>query len=486
MASITNKILQSSSLLIASKMLQRFIGLVSIMILARLITPDDFAIVALTAIIIYFFDMLSNVGTEQYIIQKEHVTYQDLNTAWTIDLITKCTLWFILIISASFISDYFKKPELQSAIYIMSFLLPLNALKNPGTLLLKSELNYKALFWLSAIQKFISFIVVIVIAYLAPSYWALIIADLVASTIFLIGSYKIHNFRPNLSLTNSNEQWLFSKWLLLKGIVGYIRSQIDTLFVSKFFPANILGQYYMVRNLAMLPAHNIFTPAIEPMLAAYKDFRHSSLELTQKVRISIFIMAIFTIPVCFFVWYFPQPLIDSILGKRWHSSYSMLSSMALLIAYFPFILILEQLLLVKQKVKFLFFFDVISLLLIVVGLIFISLSSIERLAIFRGGAGIISTFIMMIYIHYVHKIKTLQSLVFFIPIIIACSGAAHFTLNFIQPVFDWPIVNLAYQGSAFILFYLLFVSTLMALMFKNSDEVKFIIRLFYKLKYSVT
>lgn len=78
---LSAKLIKSSSILVASKMLQRLIDLVRIMILARLLTLDDFVVVVLTAIIIYFFDILSNVGTEQYIIQKDHVITLDLNTA---------------------------------------------------------------------------------------------------------------------------------------------------------------------------------------------------------------------------------------------------------------------------------------------------------------------------------------------------------------------------------------------------------------------
>jgi len=398
MTTLANKVLKSSSLLIASKMLQRLIGLVSIMVLARLLTPDDFAIVALTAIIIYFFDMLSNVGTEQYIIQKENVSEQDLNTAWTIDLISKSALWLILIISAPFISDYFEQPQLKNAIYVMSFLLPLNALKNPGIFLLKSELNYKKLFWLTLIQKVISFTVVITIAFLSPSFWALIIADLVASIIFLVGSYKIHTFRPKFSLLNCNEQWLFSKWLLLKGIVGYIRSQIDTLIVSKLFSPAILGQYYMARNVAMLPAHNLLYPAIEPLLASFSVDKNTPEKFVKQINFSLMAISMVVFPLVIFISFFPDLIINFLLGDKWTSSYRLMSFLTLLLLYFPFVLVFEQVLIVKGKVKTTFFFDLFSLMLIIFVFIVIPLEQPEDIAFYRGITGCISTLILAIYL----------------------------------------------------------------------------------------
>jgi len=474
MKTLSNKVLESSYLLIASKMLQRVIGLVSIMILARLLSPEDFSIVALTAIIIYFFNMLSNVGTEQYIIQKEQVSPQDLNTAWTIDLISKFALWLILIISAGFISEFFERPKLQSAIYVMSMLLPLNALKNPGIFLLKSELNYNKLFWLTLIQKVISFIVVITIAFFTPSFWALIIADLVASLIFILGSYKIHEFRPRLSLINNREQWLFSKWLLLKGIVGYIRSQIDTLFVSKLFSASTLGQYYIVRNIAMLPNNNILTPAIEPLLAAFKTERDNQGQLAFQIRVCLFAVSLFATPIAFFIWNFPKPIIDTLLGVQWVNSDTLISAMAPLFFYFPFLLIQEQALLAKQRIKTLIVFDLLSLIFLAIGFITLPLLTVEDIALFRGVSGIATCLILAISINYCFPVLIGRIAVLFVPIIFASSSASYLTSLIVESNFSSVFTNLLFIGTYYVLLYLFILGILLFLFFKTRAEVQFI------------
>lgn len=478
MTSLVNKVLKSSSLLIASKMLQRLIGLVSIMILARLLTPDDFAIVALTAIIIYLFDMLSNVGTEQYIIQKNHVTDQDLHTAWTIDLISKCILWLILILSAGLISDYFEQAELKSAIYAMSLLLPFNALKNPGIFLLKSDLNYKKLFWLTLVQKLISFTVVITIAYLSPSFWALIIADLAASLIFLMGSYKIHKFRPKFSLVNGSEQWLFSRWLLLKGIIGYIRSHVDTMIVSKFFSSAILGQYYLVRNIAMLPAHNILSPAVEPFLAAYRINKNNKEQLALKIRVSLLFVLSVATPIAFFIFYFPEPIIDALLGSQWNGSYKLLSSMAPLFFYFPILLVLEQVMLIQKKIILSLIFDILMLILFIITLSFLLVESVSELAIIRGGSGIITCVLLMSYIHFYRYSNLLKLAILFFPIILASLISSYVTNLIDQSWFNYAFFNLVIVGILFTLCYLSVVLFLFKLFLHRMPEVKIILSKF--------
>ena len=166
-----------------------------------------------------------------------------------------------------------------------SITLIINALKNPGLLLLKRNLDYKKVFYLSLVQRVASFITVISIALTWQSYWAFVIADLVGAAVFSLGAYKIQPFRPAFSLHKVSEQWLFSKWLLGKSIVGYLRSQIDTVLVAKFFSTPQLGNYHMARDVAMLPGYNILGPAIEPLLADFKDYKNNPIKTWREKKI---------------------------------------------------------------------------------------------------------------------------------------------------------------------------------------------------------
>lgn len=396
--SLFNKVVQSSALLISIKLVQRLLGLISLIILARLLTPDDFAIVALSAIVVYFFDVLSQAGSEQYIIQKTKVSTDDLNTAWTIDIIMKFIMMLLLILSSPFIAQFFNQPALENVLYVASIVLLIDALKNPGIYLFKQDLAYKSLFWLSVFQKLLSFILVISIAYYYRTYWALIIGDILSSLIFTAGTYYIHHFKPKWSLTHKKQQWSFSKWLLLKNIVGYIRAQVDTLFVSKFFPSAQIGQYYMTRNIAMLPAQNILTPAIEPLLASFSVDKNAPKKLTKQINLSLILVSVTVIPMCIFIAFFANSIVQVLLGEQWIESATTLTCFALLLFYFPYILVLEQALIVKNWLKRALLFDVASLLLVVAALLFSDIQLIEEVAIIRGSVGIFSAFILAIMV----------------------------------------------------------------------------------------
>ncbi|MHA7881237.1 MAG: oligosaccharide flippase family protein [Saccharospirillum sp.] len=107
MTSITQRVLNSAGLLLAIQFVQRILGIISTLILARLLTPEHFGIVALVAIGLQFFEILADAGNQHYIIQKTDVTEADLNTAWTMDILIKSSMALLIWLAAPWLALYF-------------------------------------------------------------------------------------------------------------------------------------------------------------------------------------------------------------------------------------------------------------------------------------------------------------------------------------------------------------------------------------------
>ena len=116
MASLSSQVLSSSFLLLIIRLIQRSIGLISTLILARVLTPNDFGIVAISVLVVHFCDALSATGSQQYIVQKTDVDSDDVNSAWTIDIIMKLALWIILVLAVPLISSFYDRPEIENAL----------------------------------------------------------------------------------------------------------------------------------------------------------------------------------------------------------------------------------------------------------------------------------------------------------------------------------------------------------------------------------
>ena len=157
MESLTARVLRSSILLMVMRLLQRSIGLISMLVLARVLVPEDFGLIAISALIIHFCDGMSNTGTQNYITQKRRVSENDLNTAWTLDIIVRVVLWITVILLAPTLAVFFERPELELVLVVASCRLPIAATNNPKFLMLRRELNYTPIFKVTIAQRLFAF-----------------------------------------------------------------------------------------------------------------------------------------------------------------------------------------------------------------------------------------------------------------------------------------------------------------------------------------
>jgi PST family polysaccharide transporter len=206
------------------------------------------------------------------------------------------------------------------------------------------------------------------------------------------------------------EQWLFSKWLLGKSIVGYLRSQIDTVLVAKFFNPTQLGNYHMARDTAMLPGYNILGPAIEPLLADFKDHKLNPVTLGQRVSNVLCLVSVIVVPITTYIAFYPALIIQVLLGEQWVIAGEILGIMSLLFFYYSYLLVIESALTAVGQVKTIFVFDIFSLVVIVATLLsYLQLyDDLNNMIWLRVSIGVGSTLLIGIVLHRVVPLNFMQ------------------------------------------------------------------------------
>ncbi|WP_336366662.1 oligosaccharide flippase family protein [Marinobacter sp. C2H3] len=366
--SLANRLIQSSGLLVAIRFIQRSMGLVSTLVLARLLTPDDFGIIAVAALLIHFSEVLSNTGIQQYLIQADRTDDAIVNTAWTLDVALKSSLALLLYAALPLVGLFYDDPRITQAIAVLIPVIVVRALMNPELHLQRRALKYGVIFRIGVIQKAVSFVVVIGVALYTRSFWAMVVGDLASSVVAVMLSYRYCTRRPALSFANVGDQWQFSRWMLARGSIGYMRAQMDTLFVSKYFSLAQLGGFNMAREFTVMPANEVIQPAIEPLLSAFSQDKSNRKELDRKVRLSVLVITGFTAPIVGFLFFFYQPVVHYLLGSQWDSAAPLMQAMTPLLLAFSMTGILNNVCFSVGRVRTVFTFDTVSLLVIAVSL----------------------------------------------------------------------------------------------------------------------
>ena len=458
--------------MVSVKIIQRCLGLISILVLARILTPDDFGIVAIAMLTLGLFRILSFSGSIQYIIQKVNVDDTDLNCAWTIDIILKGILWIVLIFSVPVIEDFLDQGLISPALWVLSVTLVIEACQNPGLILYRKDLEYKKLFYLGLFQQILSVLAVITLALSTKSYWAIIVGHIVQAVVGLIGSFILHPYRPRLSLLRFKEQWVFSKWMLLKGCLGYTRAYVDNIFVSKLFGKSDIGHYHVSKDISMMPYMEIITPMTEPLLASFANVKQNPHRLAYQIRLSLLIVILIITPICVFMRFFPEPIVDVLLGSQWSSTYSLFSYFSILLFTACAGMVFSHCLVVLGRVKIIFFYDLFSLICIVTGMLVLMPKTIELFALYRGLLEILTGTVLVILAAYYAKFSVILTIFLCLPAFFSAYIAAQCTKFLSISQILLPLLELVYDVAVFFTVYGICLLACYFLYYKRFEEAQ--------------
>lgn len=466
-------------------MLQRTLGLASMLILARLLTPKDYGVVAAALLIVDLFNELSRIGINQYILSKSELSEEDLNTAWTLQLGIRIALALIIMLFSAPLAAFFDYDALQPVLCAAALMPVLEALKNPGLYLLQRVYSYKAISAISILSKLLGVICGIIVAIMFRTYWALIVNGFVAASSLMIFSYIIHHHRPRFCLKSIKSQWNFSQWNLARAIVGYSRSKSDNFLVSRIFGIESLGFYTMSKQLATLPQDQLVLPITDIVTSTIggTDERKSSAHHSLTKLLVTVIGFILPIVLVFFT--LTDELVLLLLGEQWQKNSDLIRLLAPLSLTFAGAALLETSLIAVGRVKDVFILDVITLLMVLACLAIAAMStdSIEMFALSRSLAALI----VLVFSYYFVKrhldLNTVSMLLSFIPIVIS-GGVCWYAIKTLQTIgrdAAWSsFIILSVAGGLGMLVYL---STMCALLFstkKTTDELQVLRNLFKK------
>lgn len=231
--SIGKKIALGAAWMMLMKFSIRLIGLVSTLILVRLLDPADFGIAAMAMTVVTAVQLLTMFGFDVAIIQNQNADKDDYNTAWTLNVALGLGAGLLLIALAYPAAGFYGRPELVAVYMALSLATIFQGLENIGLVDFRKHLHFDREFQFRVAVKVAAFIVTMLLAFTLRSYWALIIGTITARLAATVMSYVVHDFRPRWSLAAAGRIMTFSKWLFLNNIMHTLRTILPDLIVGR-------------------------------------------------------------------------------------------------------------------------------------------------------------------------------------------------------------------------------------------------------------
>lgn len=296
-----------------------FISLVITGILARLISPDEFGIVAIVSVIISFFSIFSDLGIAPAIIQNKELQHKDLSCIFSFTIWSGAILTLLFFLCSWPIAHFYKQPS----IIIITQLLSINlffASANivPNALLYMSK-SFKFIAWRSLAVQVIGGAIAIIAALNGAGLYALIINPIFSSILLFIVSYRKYPQRLKMTwgIMSIKKIFKFSAYQFMFNIINYFSRNLDKLLVGKYMGMTSLGYYEKSYRLMMLPLQNIthvITPVMHPV---FSDYQHDLTRLAVSYEKIIRLLAFIGLPLSVFLWFSAREITLIVFGNQW-------------------------------------------------------------------------------------------------------------------------------------------------------------------------
>lgn len=315
---------------IVTELAVKIVTPVTQLLLARILAPEAFGVVATVTMITSFADMLSDSGFQKYLIQHDFKDdedlYQNANVAFWSNMIVSLLLWLVISIFREQLAVAVGNPGLGIVLVVACSSLPLSSFSSIQLALFRRALDFRSIMPVRIAVALVPLVVTLPLALLGFDYWSLIIGTIVGNMLNATALTLLSPWKPGLyySFLQLRDMFAFSGWTLLEAIVIWATSWAGTFVVGGILNPYYLGLYKQPMtfvNSAFGIITNATTPVLFSSLSKLQDDMKEYRKFFYRFQFNI---AMLVLPLGVGIFFFRDYLTRILLGEAWLESSLML------------------------------------------------------------------------------------------------------------------------------------------------------------------
>lgn len=368
-------------------------------ILARLLSPSDFGMIGMLSIFLSVSQTFIDCGFSNALIRQKETTVKDYGTAFIINLAISLLAFVILFFAAPFVASFYKMPDLQPVMRVVSVTLVINALFTVHKVKLTRNVDFKTQSKASFCSALISGIFGIALAYNGFGVWSLVYQTVCNSILNLVLMTALLKWFPKPVFSKESFRALFGfgSKLLVASLISSIYSNLYNIVIGKQFSAGSLGYYSRADHLGSFPSQNvasILSRVTYPILSQLQDDANR----LKGIYVKYLQMACFVVfPLMMGMAALAKPLIVLMLGEKWLPSVLLLQILCFGLMLDPICNINLNLLYVKGRSDLVLKLEIIKKTIAVSILVASLPFGLVGLCVGRTCYGVVATILNMTY-----------------------------------------------------------------------------------------
>ncbi len=288
-------------------------------ILARILTPEDYGVIGLITVFISIANVFATSGMGQALVQRKDPDSTDYSTVFFYSIVFSIILYVILFFTAPLIAGFYNEDVLVPVIRVLGLTVIINAINSVQTAYVQKTMQFKRFFYSSLVGTILSAVIGIVMAYSGCGVWALVGQQLSSRLINTVVLWMTVGWRPEWKFSFKKMGKLFSfGWkLLCSNLIDTVYKNIYSLTIGKFYSAGDLGFYNRGKQFPLLIINNInasINTVLFPVLAGAQDEKERLKAMTRR---SIVTSTFLIFPAMAGLTVIAEPLVRVLLTDKW-------------------------------------------------------------------------------------------------------------------------------------------------------------------------
>jgi O-antigen/teichoic acid export membrane protein len=351
---VKHRVIRGSASLGMARALISLFNAVGIVVLARLLTPGDFGIVAISTAMLGVVMAVTEASLQPALVQCRNVERDHIDTVWTMSLIRAGIIFALFLAGAWPLSLIYGDPRLFEVLIVSGVTGAFMEFYNPRITLATRGLEFRALAVFQITQKFGSLLLAIGLALVFRSFWAIIVGNAVGALVVSLCSYLMIPYRPRFTLARAGEIWGFSRWMFFNQLCETLNWRFDQLVLGLTVTKAQLGFYSVADNLAVIPSRELSTPICNALFAGLTNLSGQRERLRSSFLRAQSAIAMVAVPAAVGLALVADPAVHLLLGDQWIASTPLVRILAVTYGLDMFIIAVRPLGMAMGETRLLF------------------------------------------------------------------------------------------------------------------------------------
>lgn len=317
MKEMGTKLAKGAAWIAAGRIVFVIFGLMNTIVLARILTPSDFGLIAIVTTIQMIIESITSMPFSMALVQHSSPTRAHFDTAFTLNAVRSVLIGIVIASVSVPMAAVYGDPRLIELFIVVAISSTILGFSNPKIVIMTRELIFWQQFLIQSINKVLSVIVAILVAVIWKTYWALLIGIFVGQFLSLIVAYMIVPYFPRFAVSKWRDLLSFSVWLTFKNIMENLNSRSSRLLIGYILGNSMLGIVNVGQNLARIPTSESIKPLRATLFPAFSRMKDDRQRLARNYSKAQRLLTAIAIPIGIGFALICDEVVPVVLGEQW-------------------------------------------------------------------------------------------------------------------------------------------------------------------------